>query len=220
MSKCVVHSSRNSVRYWPFVRRIYETPMVSSQRPVTGGFDAFFDVGLKKPLNSRRWFETLWRWCDVTAMNLRVINKAGFDILNSLIFFAFFTNSLFGSFWLFTSIPKAVLAITSIEKFPQMLKRNKWCHDEYNIAHATCIHCMMTSSNGNNFRVTGPLCGEFTGDRWIPLTNGQWSGALMLSLICARLCSWTLDISCITRSSDATVFTVYQWCLIFYGEEY
>ena len=28
---------------------------------------------------------------------------------------------------------------------------------------------MMTSSNGNIFRVTGPLCGEFTGHRWIPL---------------------------------------------------
>ena len=27
---------------------------------------------------------------------------------------------------------------------------------------------MMTSSNGNTFRVTGPLCGEFTGHRWIP----------------------------------------------------
>ena len=27
---------------------------------------------------------------------------------------------------------------------------------------------MMTSWNGNIFRVTGHLCGEFTGDRWIP----------------------------------------------------
>ena len=27
---------------------------------------------------------------------------------------------------------------------------------------------MMTSSNGNIFRVTGPLCGEFTGHRGIP----------------------------------------------------
>ena len=32
-------------------------------------------------------------------------------------------------------------------------------------------HLMMTSSNGNFFRVTGPLCGEFTGHRWIPLTK-------------------------------------------------
>ena len=32
------------------------------------------------------------------------------------------------------------------------------CHDDI----------MKTSSNGNIFRVTGPLCGEFTGHRWIP----------------------------------------------------
>ena len=30
---------------------------------------------------------------------------------------------------------------------------------------------MMTSSNGNIFRVAGPLCGEFTGHRWIPLAH-------------------------------------------------
>ena len=30
---------------------------------------------------------------------------------------------------------------------------------------------MMTSSNGNIFRVTGHLCGEFTDHRWIPLTQ-------------------------------------------------
>ena len=30
---------------------------------------------------------------------------------------------------------------------------------------------MMTSSNGNIFRVTGPLCGEFTGHRWNPRTR-------------------------------------------------
>ena len=29
----------------------------------------------------------------------------------------------------------------------------------------------MTSSNANIFRVTGPLCGEFTGHQWIPLTK-------------------------------------------------
>ena len=29
---------------------------------------------------------------------------------------------------------------------------------------------MMMSSNGNIFHVTGHLCGEFTGDRWIPRT--------------------------------------------------
>ena len=32
---------------------------------------------------------------------------------------------------------------------------------------------MMVSSNGNIFRVTGPLCGEFTGDRRILLTKAS-----------------------------------------------
>ena len=32
---------------------------------------------------------------------------------------------------------------------------------------------MMTSSNGNIFRVTGRLCGEFTGHRRIPLTKAS-----------------------------------------------
>ena len=32
---------------------------------------------------------------------------------------------------------------------------------------------MMTSSKGNIFRVTGPLCKEFTGHRWIPHTKAS-----------------------------------------------
>ena len=32
---------------------------------------------------------------------------------------------------------------------------------------------MMMSSNGNIFRVTGPLCGEFTGHWWIPHTKAS-----------------------------------------------
>ena len=33
--------------------------------------------------------------------------------------------------------------------------------------------CMMTSSNENIFRVTGHLCGEFTGPRWFPRTEAS-----------------------------------------------
>ena len=32
---------------------------------------------------------------------------------------------------------------------------------------------MMTSSSGKKFPVTGPLCGEFTAQRWIPLTKAS-----------------------------------------------
>ena len=45
------------------------------------------------------------------------------------------------------------------------------------------LYILMTSSNGNIFRVTGHLCGEITGHRWIPRTS-QWDRALKFSLIC------------------------------------
>ena len=35
---------------------------------------------------------------------------------------------------------------------------------------------MLTSSNGNIFRVTGPLCEEFIGHRWIPRTKASDAG--------------------------------------------
>ena len=55
------------------------------------------------------------------------------------------------------------------------------------------IFHMMTSSNGNIFRVTGPLCGEFTGHRWIPLTKAS-DAELMLSLICAWANGWVNNL--------------------------
>ena len=42
---------------------------------------------------------------------------------------------------------------------------------------AKILECMITSSNGNIFRVTGPLCGKFTGHRWLPLTVTRSIGA-------------------------------------------
>ena len=51
---------------------------------------------------------------------------------------------------------------------------------------------MMTSSNWTIFRVTGHLCGEFTGPRSVNSPHkGQWRGALMLFFICARIKGWT-----------------------------
>ena len=44
---------------------------------------------------------------------------------------------------------------------------------------------MVTTSNGNIFRVIGPLCGEFPGHRCIPLTKASDAEFLVFSLICA-----------------------------------
>ena len=51
-----------------------------------------------------------------------------------------------------------------------------WSSSHYDFlvvfAPSFCI-IMMTSSSGNIFRVTGLLCGEFTGPRWIPRTKAS-----------------------------------------------
>ena len=49
---------------------------------------------------------------------------------------------------------------------------------------------MMTSSNGNFFCVTGPLCREFTGHQRIPLKKATYAELLMFSLICDWINGW------------------------------
>ena len=48
---------------------------------------------------------------------------------------------------------------------------------------------MMTSSNGNIFRVSGPLCREYTGHWWIPHTKVS-DAEHVFSLIYAWINGW------------------------------
>ena len=91
------------------------------------------------------------------------------------------------------------------------------------VAFSRCLKtAMMTSSNGNIFCVTGPLCGDRT-----PVNcpqKGQWHGALMFSLICAWINGWVnhgeagdlrrhrdhYDVTVMVRHS-ADVWRM-QWC--------
>ena len=61
---------------------------------------------------------------------------------------------------------KVVSLLCSVQNF-KMIWQRKWVL----WANGISLDSTMTSSNGNIFRVTGPLCGEFTGHRWIPLTR-------------------------------------------------
>ena len=54
---------------------------------------------------------------------------------------------------------------------------------------AFCNGTMMTSSNGNIFRVTGPLCGEFTGPGEFP-TQRLVTWSFHVSLICVWINGW------------------------------
>ena len=78
-----------------------------------------------------------------------------------------------------------------LEMFPRQ-PRQLWSSHRWDTCHVTpllkkwfviTVHApgpdswgrisMMTSSNGNIFRVIGPLCGEFTGPWWIPSTKAS-----------------------------------------------
>ena len=48
---------------------------------------------------------------------------------------------------------------------------------------------MITSSNGNSFRATGHLCGEFIGHRWNPRTKAS-DAELWCFFICVRMNGW------------------------------
>ena len=50
--------------------------------------------------------------------------------------------------------------------------RKRFVNKNNSTTVAGCVYSlMMTSTNGNIFSVTGPLCGEFTGHRGIPLSK-------------------------------------------------
>ena len=69
-----------------------------------------------------------------------------------------------------TEYPLALIVITDITKLVRYIQVKslriiwKLASCRYQVA----VTCMMTSSNGNIFRVTAHLCGQFTGPRWFP----------------------------------------------------
>ena len=77
-------------------------------------------------------------------------------------------------------------------------------------------NAVLSSPNGNIFRVTGPLWGESTGPRWIPLTKASNAGALMYSLICARTNGWVNNrdpgnLRCNFAHYEVTVMVSMLW---------
>ena len=77
---------------------------------------------------------------------------------------------------------------------------------------------MMTSSNENIFRVTGPLCGKFTGHRWIPLTKASDAGLWCFLWSATWINGWVNnreagDLSRHRAHYDVTVMLEQrQWC--------
>ena len=98
---------------------------------------------------------------------------------------------------------------TTLKLFKQ--ERDNWILSIRNLIRRveTLHNSTMTSSNGNILRVTGPLCGEFAGHRWIPFTKPVMR-ALMFSLTCAWTNGWVKkgdfgDLRCHCAHYDVTV---------------
>ena len=78
---------------------------------------------------------------------------------------------------------------TKLKLFKQ--ERGIWIWAIWNLIRCvvTLHNSTMTPSNGNTFRVTSPLCGEFTGHRWVPFTKPVMR-ASFFSLACAWSNGW------------------------------
>ena len=118
---------------------------IPSQRPVTQSFDVLFDLRLNKRLNKQSWswwFVTpsgsLWRHCNVLIKISRRIQWE--ENVN----------------WIQNHNLEFDLGLQTYRV--GLTPFTDWVG--YII--------MMTSSNGNIFRATGPLCGEFTGPGEFP----------------------------------------------------
>ena len=126
-----------------------------TQRPVARSFYVFFDLRLNKRLSKQWWgwwFGTLscplWRQCNgpqwVKILPVRGRKRRG---------------------PVYTACSMILLLMSGRCKE----SRNQQPHIPGSVKEGL----METSSNGNIFRLTGPLCGEFTGHRWIPLTKAN-----------------------------------------------
>ena len=72
----------------------------------------------------------------------------------------------------------------------------------------------MMSSKGNIFRVTGRLCGKFTGHRWIPHTKASDVGLLMFSLFCDWINSWVNNCEAVDLRRHHAHYDVIVMCWV------
>ena len=94
-----------------------------------------------------------------------------------------------------------------IEMGPIWKKNNQWmCVIWFSWK---ILQTIMTSSNGNIFRVTGHLCGESPSTVNSP-HKGQWRGALMYSSICVWINGWVIEIISYCYSPYYSALSIYR----------
>ena len=117
----------------------------------------------------------------------------------------FFRNDIHEPYWKIRSFIRRLFCLYfSVWSLPYKITLWSWCiaddcHTDVDCNHGSCLdtglfmpkrcfcepgwfgkNCergkfLMTSWNGNIFRVTGPLCGESTGHRWIPRAKASYA---------------------------------------------
>ena len=165
-------------RYWPFVRGIHHWPVNSPHKGQRRGALLFsFIYDLNKRLSKQSsgwWFETpsrsLWRnwnsvqshqtWCfeivSVRSGAIRVVSPMVWIDYHNPEISDLSQNGLGHSRYWCTFLARIMMTGP----------------DDVN-AVGSENGIMMTSSNGNIFRVTGPLWGDSPGQQWIPLTKAS-----------------------------------------------
>ena len=83
-------------------------------------------------------------------------------------------------------------------------------------AAATLSHSIMTSSNGNIFRVTGHLCGEFTGYRLSNQSWGWWFETLPCPLWrhCNAVINWCYGLQSKEPAQDCGERVIGYGCMV------
>ena len=77
---------------------------------------------------------------------------------------------IFLLFWYLAGVSATLTIKTlTIKRHPSIFQ-NALSYAQYRVIH---IYIYIYTSHGNFFRVTGQLCGEFTGPRWIPRTTAS-----------------------------------------------
>ena len=112
-----------------------------------------------------KWWtpDLCWIYCNISLCQVCLV---GYTIMNTLLVKA--APHHFTEVW---------MKLPSQWYIPPGMPLCSWCmfpwkqHD-VGISLKSAV-VMMTSSNGNIFRVTGHLCGKFTGPRWIPRTKAS-----------------------------------------------
>ena len=75
---------------------------------------------------------------------------------------------------------------------------------------------LMTSSNGNIFRVSGTLCEEFTSHRWIPLTKTSELWCFLWSAS-EQTAEWTIEMPVIWDAIALTITSLWWWTGVWFG---